>query len=300
MKPKELLLLTLIMSISVFAKSQELNILHHVSSEQVYRAKIKEGGDITIYLYFYEPGIIDYKKPAYYLVAGWYQTDETDNRKNLLGLYYPNESLKLYVPSSNNFKSIEFNESVLGFDTTEYLECFLFPLNEKTDNSSRAYWQNHSKRIEITNIPVDERNRAHKIYLTENVGGDRLESIDVTDFVLAPFGENNIFIEDFYIEKVKCEKDSAGNWNLLLFLMNEYAISSLSSGGYFYLKVDKNKVIRQSNYVQTFRHGKFNSFPDNNFQSESKKRYLIRNWNGEKVLGSFYIDNTSIEVEQTW
>jgi len=154
----------------------------------------------------------------------------------------------------------------------------------------------------VTNLEVDKKNRTHKIYLTgKNWPPYQNESIDITDFVVAPFGPNDIHLEDFHIDIHQFYKDSTENWHVLLFITNEYVTPvSFSSGGYYYLKIDKNQVIRKGTYCETYNHGKYESVPDDNYQDKSKQRYLVKHWSNEQVIGSYFIMNATIIVEKEW
>ena len=59
--------------VSLNTKGQDLELIHNISSAQTYQVLSEEGENLTIYLDFYSPGIIDYKALPYFFVSGWYE-----------------------------------------------------------------------------------------------------------------------------------------------------------------------------------------------------------------------------------
>ena len=112
------------------------------------------------------------------------------------------------------------------------MERFYFSLN---DNVKRSVWFDGHKEKLINKIDFDNKNLCHTVFV-KGVSKDYSvnQSIDITDFVISPFGNNDIFLEDYNIRIYSYHIDSAGNSHILLFITNEYVIpSSLSSGGYY-------------------------------------------------------------------
>jgi len=283
--------------------SQELKLMHYVSSDQTYHSTIESKGDISIYLHFYEPGIRDYSQLSYYYVVGWYRFTEKKAQKKIIGIYYPGESLTLYVPENEDQDNSFINNEGIHLDTIRHLEKFFFPLQYNSKELTEATWSNESEELLISNIDVDKKNRVHKIYLTGKDWYPYLsESIDITDFIITPFGANDIInLEDFQVDIYQYYKDSAGNWHLLLRVMNEYVTpASFSSGGYYYLEIDKTQLIREATYYETYKHGKYESVPDEKYQDKSRQRFLVQHWSDEQVLGSYFIENATIMVEKEW
>jgi hypothetical protein len=297
----QLFLLLIFLTIKI--QSQEIEILHYTSSDQTYQTTCTNGDEsLFIYLHFYGPGIIDYETLPYFFTTGWYELGTTGEKKNLIGIYHPMKSLVLFVPENPqpNFIDNTDDNNGVNIDTTKYLERFYFPLNKK---SKKAIWHHGKEQKEIENIDFDEKNIYHKIFLK---GGDlnryTNRSIDITDFVIAPFGGNNIFLEDFNIEISSTYRDRLDHLHVLLSITNEYVIpSSLSSGGYCSFMIDENQIIRKVDYVETYNQGKYISYIDDDFIHETKKRYLIlADWSHGQIIGSFFIENASIEIEKEW
>ena len=286
---KQIFLLVFLL-VSLNTKGQDLELIHNISSAQSYQVKTEESENLTIYLDFYSPGIIDYKALSYFFVSGWYELDEHSNKHNLVGIYHPFESLILFVPQDSNVTRIDLiSDKVLNLDTNKYLERFYFSLN---DNVKRSVWFDGHKEKLINKIDFDNKNVCHTVFV-KGVSQDYSvnQSIDITDFVISPFGNNDIFLEDYNIRIYSYHIDSAGNSHILLFITNEYVIpSSLSSGGYYYLMLDKYQSIRRNNYFETYNQGKYISFIDESYIHPTKKRFLIiADWSDSQVIGSYFI-----------
>ena len=120
--------------------------------------------------------------------------------------------------------------------------------------------------------------------------------------MIKPFGNNDIFLEDFNIGLYSFFTDELGNLHLLLEIRNEYVIpSSLSSGGYFYFMLDKNQVIREYEYFETYNQGKYISYIDENFIHPTKQRFLVlADWSNSQIIGSFFIKNSQLTIEKKW
>ena len=297
---KQIFLLVFLL-ISLNAKGQDLELTHNISSAQTYKVSSEEGENLTIYLDFYSPGIIDYKALPYFFVAGWYELDEHSNKHNLVGIYHPFESLVLFVTEDSVVTRLDFlSDKASNLDTNKYLERFFFSLN---DNVKRSVWFDGHKEKSINKIDFDKKNVCHTVFV--KTGGQNYsanQSIDITDFVISPFGNNDIFLEDFNIKIYSHHNDSEGNLHILLFITNEYVIpSSLSSGGYYYLMIDRFQTIRRNKYFETYNQGKYISTVDGSFIDSSKKRFLIiADWSESKVIGSFFIENSKIQIENEW
>ena len=97
---KQIFLLVFLL-VSLNTKGQDLELIHNLSSAQTYQVITEESENLTIYLDFYSPGIIDYKALSYFFVSGWYELDEHSNKHNLVGIYHPFESLILFVPEDS-------------------------------------------------------------------------------------------------------------------------------------------------------------------------------------------------------
>jgi len=287
--------------VSLNNKAQDLELIHNISSSQTYQVLSEEDENLTIYLDFYSPGIIDYKVVPYFFVTGWYELDEHSNKHNLVGIYHPFESLVLFVPEDSSVTRIEcLADQGLSLDTTKYLERFYFSLN---DNVRRSVWFDGHKEKSINKIDFDKKNVCHTVFIKlVDQAHSVNESIDITDFVISPFGNNDIFLEDYNIKIYSYNSDSAGNLHILLFITNEYVIpSSLSSGGYYYLMFDKDQSIRRNNYFETYNQGKYISSIDESFIHPTKKKFLIiADWSDSQIIGSFFIEHSKIQIENEW
>ena len=300
MNMKQIFLLVFLL-VSLNTKGQDLELIHNISSAQTYQVITEESENLTIYLDFYSPGIIDYKALPYFFVSGWYELDEHSNKHNLVGIYHPFESLILFVPQDSTVTRIDLiSDKVLNLDTNKYLERFYFSLN---DNVKRSVWFDGHKEKLINKIDFDNKNVCHTVFV-KGVSQDYSvnQSIDITDFVISPFGNNDILLEDYNIRIYSYHIDSAGNSHILLFITNEYVIpSSLSSGGYYYLMLDKYQSIRKNNYFETYNQGKYISYIDESYIHPTKKRFLIiADWSDSQVIGSYFIENSKIQIENEW
>ena len=286
--------------VSLNTKGQDLKLIHNVSSSQTYQV-ISEGKDLTLYLDFYSPAIIDYKSAPCFFVSGWYELDVHSNKHNLVGIYHPFESLVLFVTEDSVVTRLDFlSDKALNLDTNKYLERFYFSLN---DNIKKSVWFDGHKGKSINKIDFDKKNVCHTVFVkTGDQNYSVNQSIDITDFVISPFGNNDIFLEDFNIKIYSNHTDSEGNLHILLFITNEYVIpSSLSSGGYYYLMIDRFQTIRRNKYFETYNQGKYISTVDGSFINPTKKRFLIiDDWSESKVIGSFFIENSKIQIENEW
>ncbi len=287
--------------VSLNNKAQDLELIHNISSSQTYQVLSEEDENLTIYLDFYSPGIIDYKVVPYFFVTGWYELDEHSNKHNLVGIYHPFESLVLFVPEDSSVTRIEcLADQGLNLDTTKYLERFYFSLN---DNIKRSVWFDGHKEKSINKIDFDKKNVCHTVFIKlVDQAHSVNQTIDITDFVISPFGNNDILLEDYNIEIYSYNSDSAGNLHILLFITNEYVIpSSLSSGGYYYLMFDKDQSIRRNNYFETYNQGKYISSIDESFIHPTKKKFLIiADWSNSQIIGSFFIEHSKIQIENEW
>jgi hypothetical protein len=297
---KQIFLLVFLL-VSLNTKGQDLELIHNISSAQTYQVITEESENLTIYLDFYSPGIIDYKALPYFFVSGWYELDEHSDKHNLVGIYHPFESLILFVPQDSTETRIDLiSDKVLNLDTNKYLERFYFSLN---DNVKRSVWFDGYKEKLINKIDFDNKNVYHTVFV-KVVSQDYSvnQSIDITDFVISPFGNNDILLEDYNIRIYSYHIDSAGNSHILLFITNEYVIpSSLSSGGYYYLMLDKYQSIRKNNYFETYNQGKYISYIDESYIHPTKKRFLIiADWSDSQVIGSYFIENSKIQIENEW
>ena len=297
---KQIFLLVFLL-VSLNTKGQDLELIHNIFSAQTYQVITEESENLTIYLDFYSPGIIDYKALPYFFVSGWYELDEHSDKHNLVGIYHPFESLILFVPQDSTVTRIDLiSDKVLNLDTNKYLERFYFSLN---DNVKRSVWFDGHKEKLINKIDFDNKNVCHTVFV-KGVSQDYSvnQSIDITDFVISPFGNNDILLEDYNIRIYSYHIDSAGNSHILLFITNEYVIhSSLSSGGYYYLMLDKYQSIRKNNYFETYNQGKYISFIDESYIHPTKKRFLIiADWSDSQVIGSYFIENSKIQIEKEW
>ena len=287
--------------VSLNNKAQDLELIHNISSSQTYQVLSEEDENLTIYLDFYSPGIIDYKVVPYFFVTGWYELDEHSNKHNLTGIYHPFESLVLFVPEDSSVTRIEcLADQGLNLDTTKYLERFYFSLN---DNIKRSVWFDGHKEKSINKIDFDKKNVCHTVFIKlVDQAHSVNQSIDITDFVISPFGNNDIFLEDYNIKIYSYNSDSAGNLHILLFITNEYVIpSSLSSGGYYYLMFDKDQSIIRNNYFETYNQGKYISSIDESFIHPTRKKFLIiADWSDSQIIGSFFIEHSKIQIENEW
>jgi len=297
------ILLSVFILLTYNIKSQDIELIHSISSNQTYYIPLENDEILTIHLNFYSPGVIDYKELPFFLVSGWYEL-EANIKKNLVGIYRPSNNLVLFVPEDSTPTHIDcIDDTGLNIDTTKYLERFYFPLNDNVERIKNAIWSNGDKETLINTIDFDKKNVCHKIVIR---GGDWWHhvnpSLDITDFVISPFGNNDIFLEDYNINIHSSNLDSLGNLHLLFFITNEYVVpSSLSSGGYYYLMLDKYQSITRSNYLETYNQGKYMSYFDDTFRHPTKKRFLIiADWSDSQVIGSFFIDNSRIEIENEW
>ena len=300
MNIKQIFLLVFLL-VSLNTKGQDLELIHNISSAQTYQVIAEESENLTIYLDFYSPANINYKALPYFFVSGWYELDEHSDKHNLVGIYHPFESLILFVPKDSTVTRIDLiSDKVLNLDTNKYLERFYFSLN---DNVKRSVWFDGHKEKLINKIDFDNKNVYHTVFV-KGVSQDYSvnQSIDITDFVISPFGNNDIFLEDYNIRIYSYHIDSAGNSHILLFITNEYVIhSSLSSGGYYYLMLDKYQSIRKNNYFETYNQGKYISFIDESYIHPTKKRFLIiADWSDSQVIGSYFIENSKIQIENEW
>ena len=287
--------------VSLNNKAQDLELIHNISSSQTYQVLSEEDENLTIYLDFYSPGIIDYKVVPYFFVTGWYELDEHSNKHNLAGIYHPFESLVLFVPEDSSVTRLEcLADQGLNLDTTKYLERFYFSLN---DNIKRSVWFDGHKEKSINKIDFDKKNVCHTVFIKlVDQAHSVNQFIDITDFVISPFGNNDIFLEDYNIKIYSYNSDSAGNLHILLFITNEYVIpSSLSSGGYYYLMFDKDQSIRRNNYFETYNQGKYISSIDESFIHPTRKKFLIiADWSDSQIIGSFFIEHSKIQIENEW
>ena len=282
--------------------AQDIEVIHHIISDQTYRIDIKESEKVVFYLHFHSPGVINYGAPPQFFVSGWY---ELNNQKHhLVGIYLPLNSMALYVSKDNKPKYIDrIEDTCLKLDTTDYKESFVFPLNNNLNRENKGIWYKGVEKIFIENIDFDNKNVYHKIYLK---GGDSFKnvnrSIDISDFVIKPFGNNDIFLEDYNIEFYSSFTDNLGNLHLLLDIRNEYVIpSSLSSGGYFYLMLDKHQVIREYEYFETYNQGRYISLLDENYIHQTKQRFLVlADWSNGQIIGSFFIEHSQLTIEKKW
>ena len=297
---KQIFLLVFLL-VSLNTKGQDLELIHNISSAQTYQVITEESENLTIYLDFYSPANINYKALPYFFVSGWYELDEHSNKHNLVGIYHPFESLVLFVPEDSSVTRIErLADQGLNLDTTKYLERFYFSLN---DNIKRSVWFDGHKEKSINKIDFDKKNVCHTVFIKlVDQAHSVNQTIDITDFVISPFGNNDIFLEDYNIKIYSYNSDSAGNLHILLFITNEYVIpSSLSSGGYYYLMFDKDQSIRRNNYFETYNQGKYISSIDESFIHPTKKKFLIiADWSDSQIIGSFFIEHSKIQIENEW
>jgi hypothetical protein len=65
--------------------------------------------------------------------------------------------------------------------------------------------------------------------------------------------------------------------------------------------IDRFQTIRRNKYFETYNQGKYISTVDGSFIDSSKKRFLIiADWSESKVIGSFFIENSKIQIENEW
>lgn len=287
---------------SISAQSQKLELRHYITTDQIYNLNVEDRGELFIYLKLYEPGIVDYSQPAYFFVSGWYQLQNDTNRTKLNGVYHPYLSLELFVPINADQDFLIVNENGLKIDTSQFLEKFYFPLEHHKSKDKKAIWFDGLQDWNISNIDIDNKNRIHKIYLITNKHNLNDAVIDITDFIVSPFGKNNIHLEDFQPEIYQQYTDHLGNTHVLLFIMNEYVtMASLSSGGFFYLNIDDNKIIRETAYFETYNHNKYEFVLDDSLVVKSKKQFLIIDrFNAKNILGSFFIEKAKFEIINNW
>jgi|MDSX01.1.fsa_nt_gb hypothetical protein len=298
--PHYLVLMFIFVNLS--ANSQEVELLHTISSNQTYTLNLQGDKKISIFLNYYSPGIIDYSVDPYFFVKGWIQLVE-NKKKNIDGIYRPYNDLVLYVSSDTNFVQIKnADDFKLNIDTTNYTETFYFPSFNNKKNRN-AIWYSGDKGLIINNIDFDKKNVFHNIVIKiKSLSYEKKHSIDITDLVISPFGDNNIFLEDYNVNIHSTSSDSSGNLHVLLSITNEYVIpSSSSTGGYYYIMLDKNFIIRKNIYFETYNQGRFISFIDDKYKHPLKERYLIvADWSDSKVIGSFLIENSKITIENEW
>ena len=152
----------------------------------------------------------------------------------------------LFVPQDSLITHIGLDSELnINFDTTEYNERFFFSLKE---NGPHAVWSHDEKETYLNAIDFDKDNVFHTILLntTDQLGSEN-QAIDLTDLVIKPFGNNDIFLEDFNVEIYSYDTDSVGNIHVLLEVTNEYVIpSSQSSGGLYYILLDPFQELKSA------------------------------------------------------
>lgn len=297
-------LLVFLVAICLDLNGQKIELIHHVSSDHLFSIKTEDNRDLSIYLNFSEgPGSWDYKSSPYFFVSGWYEFGNYE-RRNVFGIYRPFISLTTYVFNDTNYISQIKKQNRLKIDTTKISERFFFPSINNSTNHNEASWIKEGETLAIENIDFDIKNINHNIYLkADNFYRSPNSSIEITDFVIAPFGDNNILnLEDFNINLYRQHKDDNEDWHVLLSITNEYVVpSSASSGGIYYISFDKNQVIREADYIETYNQGSYISYIDDQFQHKTKERYLILDdWNTGEIIGSFIIENAKLYVEMQW
>ena len=282
---------------------QEIEIFHNISSNQTHYVPIEKDKKLTIHFSFYLPGIINYKDSPYFFVSGWYELED-NLKKNLVGIYRPSNSLVLYVLEDTSITHMYCTDNNgINIDTINFKERFYFPSIDKNKNLQEAIWLNKKQELLINNIDFEKNNVYHKIFIRGGYLSRYIDhSVEITDFVINPFGENNIFLEDYNINVHSSNTDSLGNLHVLLFITNEYSYaSSLSSGGYYYLMLDKYYSIRRNTYFETYNQGKYISNLDHNFSHPTKERFLIiDDWSESQIIGSFLIEKSIITIEKDW
>ena len=297
-------LLVFLVAICLDLNGQKIELIHHVSSDHLFSIKTEDNRDLSIYLNFSEgPGSWDYKSSPYFFVSGWYEFGNYE-RRNIFGIYRPFISLTAYVFNDTNYISKIKKQNRLKIDTTKISERFFFPSINNSTNHNEASWIKEGEKLVIENIDFDIKNINHNIYLkADNFYRSPNSSIEITDFVIDPFGDNNILnIEDFNINLYRQHLYDNGDWHILLSITNEYVVpSSASSGGFYYISFDKNQVIIETDYIQTYNQGSYISYIDDQFQHQTKERHLILDdWNTGKIIGSFIIENAKLNVEMQW
>ena len=297
-------LLVFLVAICLDLNGQKIELIHHVSSDHLFSIKTEDNRDLSIYLNFSEgPGSWDYKSSPYFFVSGWYEFGNYE-RRNIFGIYRPFISLTAYVFNDTNYIRKIKKQNRLKIDTTKISERFFFPSINNSTNHNEASWIKEGEKLVIENIDFDIKNINHNIYLkADNFYRSPNSSIEITDFVIAPFGDNNILnLEDFNINLYRQHQDDNGDWHILLSITNEYVVpSSASSGGIYYVSFDKYQVIRETDYIETYNQGSYISYIDDQFQHQTKERHLILDdWNTGKIIGSFIIENAKLNVEMQW
>ena len=108
-------------------------------------------------------------------------------------------------------------------------------------------------------------------------------------------------LEDYNIKIHSYNSDSENNLHVLLYITNEYVIpSSLSSGGYYYIMLDKNQSISRNNYYETYNQGKYISSIDESFTHPTKKRFLIiADWLDSQIIGSFLLNILKFKLKMS-
>lgn len=301
-------LLIILISVNVSVQGQQLEVIHNITSDNLYKVNVEGGEKLLFYLNFSEAGVIDYSKSPTFYINGWYSINDKDDnttkeKRNLTGIYSPYDYVQLYHNEKQTQKTLHPNDdNSLSLDTIEYLEKFYFPLKHNSKKISQASWEKRKEKIVIDKINFDSKSVYHKLYLKGDWPYNQDKSIDITDFVVAPFGENDIFLEDFRVDIHNTFKDSLGNWHVLLHIINEYVVpSSLSSGGYYYIMLDDKLLITKTQYIETYNQGKYISYLDNTFSHDTKQRFIVlSDWYDSKIIGSFFINNAKIEIEKEW
>jgi hypothetical protein len=65
--------------------------------------------------------------------------------------------------------------------------------------------------------------------------------------------------------------------------------------------IDRYLTILENKYFETYNQGKYISTVDGSFINPTKKRFLIiDDWSESKVIGSFFIENSKIQIENEW
>ena len=283
------------------AQSQTFELFHSITTERTYEVCSADDVCLTIHLNFYSPEVIDYGNTPYFFVSGWREIHDTEDRHNLVGIYNPIESMVLFVPQDSHVTHIGVDSELnMNFDTTDYDERFFFSLK---DNGQHAVWSHDEKETYLNAIDFDKDNVFHTILLntTDQLSSEN-QAIDLTDLVIKPFGNNDIFLEDFNVEIYSYDTDSVGNIHVILEVTNEYVIpSSQSSGGLYYILLNPFQELKSAMYLETYKQGQYISIPDQGFIHPDKKRFLvISDWSDSKTIGSFYIEKSSVEVEKEW
>lgn len=301
-------LLIILICSSVIVQAQQIKVIHNITSDNLYEVSTEGGEKLLFYLNFSQPNIIDYLKPPIFHVNGWYSINNDGNttkeeKRNLVGLYSPYDYVLLYHNEKQTQKTAHlFDDNSPNLDSINYLEKFYFPLKHNSKKISQASWEKRKEKLKIDNINFDRKSVYHKLYLKGDWSYNQDKSIDITDFVVAPFGENDIFLEDFRVDLHNTFKDSLGNWHILLHIVNEYVVpSSLSSGGHYYIMLNEKLLITKTQYIETYNLGKYISYKDNTFSHNTKQRFLVlSDWSDSQIIGSFFIDNAKIEIEKEW